>query len=128
LFKLALPVLKSKANNLLIVEDNPFISKSIAKSVQEISVVTDFRLTASLQEAISFLNASHFELIILDLNLPDGNGIELLRWIKEKKIKTKVFVFSISTAFEKNCLKLGASAFFDKAQDFDKLMEAVKNA
>jgi len=31
--------------------------------------------------------------VILDLNLPNGNGIELLKWIKEKKAETKVFVF-----------------------------------
>ncbi|WP_189663316.1 MULTISPECIES: response regulator [unclassified Polaribacter] len=119
--------MKSTVNNLLIVEDNPFISESIADGIKDYVGVRNLKLAVSLQEAISFLNDVQFELIILDLNLQDGNGIELLKWIKERQYKTKVLVFSISTAFEKKCLQLGAFAFFDKAKDFDKLIDTIKN-
>jgi response regulator of citrate/malate metabolism len=64
--------------------------------------------------------------VILDLNLPNGNGIELLKWIKEKKAETKVFVFSASIELKQICLKYGAFAFFDKAKDFDELIKALK--
>jgi len=117
--------LRPTLNNLLIVEDNPFIGKKIFKAAIELSI-EDIRLTESLQEAISFLNDTNFEFVVLDLRLPDGNGVELLKWLKEKKIETKVFVFSISTELKQICLKYGAFAFFDKAKDFDELIEAIK--
>jgi response regulator of citrate/malate metabolism len=120
--------LKSKLKNLLIVEDNPFIGKSIVNMAKEVSSIGDIRLINTLQEAISVLVETNFDLMILDLKLPDGNGIELLKWLKEKKIQTKVFVFSISTELKKTSLKYGAFAFFDKAKDSDKLIEALKNA
>ncbi len=118
--------MKSILNNLLIVEDNPFIGKKIFNAAKEVSGIEHIYITESLQEATSFLNETNFKLVILDLNLPDGNGIELLKWLKEKKIESKVFVFSASTELKKICLKYGAFAFFDKASDFDELIEALK--
>jgi response regulator of citrate/malate metabolism len=120
-------MLKQTLNNLLIVEDNLFIGEKISKSVKELTDVRDVYITASLQEAFSFMSTIGFKLIILDLMLPDGNGIELLKKIKEEQFETKVLVFSISTELERISLKYGAFAFFDKAKDFDKLIEAVQN-
>ena len=114
--------------DLLIVEDNPFIGGSIVNATKEYSGIGVLHLTETLQEAISFLNVINFGVIVLDLNLPDGNGLELLRMIKEKHIKTKVFVFSVNTELKNMCLRYGATDFFDKANDFDKLIETIKVA
>lgn len=118
--------MKSILNNLLIVEDNTFVGECIVDAVSEIKSIGKVRLTASLQEAISFFDDVSYELVILDLKLPDGHGIELLKILREREIKTKVFVFSVSTELKVFCLKYGALAFFDKAKDFDKLIEAIK--
>ncbi len=119
---------KQTLNKILIVEDNLFIGESIFNIVKEQTEIKDIHLTASLKEAFSFMNNVSFKLIILDLNLPDGNGIELLKKIKEEQIETKVLVFSISTELKRISLKYGAFAFFDKAKDFDKLIETIQNA
>ncbi|QVY67553.1 response regulator [Polaribacter sp. Q13] len=66
----------------------------------------------TLQEAISIFKGTNFKLIILDLKLLNGDGIELLRALQENKKDTKVFVFSISTELRKTCFKYGAFAFF----------------
>jgi response regulator of citrate/malate metabolism len=120
--------LKSNLNNLLIVEDNSFVANAIVNEIKEINTIGDIRLTESLQEAISFFDDTYFELVVLDLKLPDGHGIELLKILKEKQIKTKVFVFSVSRELKSFSIKYGASAFFDKATDFDKLIEAIKES
>lgn len=120
--------LKSKLNNLLIVEDNTFIGKSIVNAVKNVNTIGDIRITESIQEAILFFNETNFEMVILDLNLPDGNGIELLKILKEKKIESKILVFSTSIELKRICLQYGALAFFDKATDFDNLIEAVKKS
>ena len=121
-------VLESTLTDVLIVEDNPFIGESIVNAAKEHSGIGALHLTETLQEAISFLNVTNFGVIVLDLNLPDGSGLELLKMIKEKQIKTKVFVFSVNTELKNICLRYGASAFFDKANDFDKLIETIKAA
>ncbi|APZ45624.1 hypothetical protein BW723_04620 [Polaribacter reichenbachii] len=119
-------LLNSELNNLLIVEDNFFIKKKIFNATREFSCIGDIFLTETLQKAISYINENKFEFIILDLKLPDGNGLELLKLLKEKHIETKVFIFSMSTELKRICLKYGAFAFFDKANDFDKLIETIK--
>lgn len=118
--------MKLAQNNLLIVEDNPVIRKKIYTKANELGSLINIQLTESLQEAISFLNETNFKIITLDLRLPDGNGLELLKWLKENPADTKVFVFSMSTELKQICLKYGAFDFFDKAKDFDKLIEAIK--
>ncbi|MCI2229375.1 response regulator [Polaribacter sp. MSW13] len=113
-------------NNLLILEDNSFVRNNIFDAIKDTRSVGEIQQTESLKEAISLLDDTNFELIILDIKLPDGYGIELLKVLKERQIKTKVFVFSMSTELKKTCLKYGAEAFFDKAKDFNKLVEAIK--
>ena len=128
LIKVITPNLKLSLNNLLIVEDNSFIGKSVVTAAKKINGIGDVCLTESLQEAISFFENTYFDIVILDLKLPDGNGLELLKILKEKQIATKVFIFSISAELRFFTLKYGAHAFFDKATDFDDLIEAVKIA
>ena len=121
-------VLESILTDLLIVEDNSFIGQSIVNATRKHESIGALHLTETLQEAISFLNVTNFGVIVLDLSLPDGSGLELLKIIKEKKIKTKVFVFSVNTELKSICLRYGAAAFFDKSNDFDKLIETIKAA
>ena len=85
-------------------------------------------VSENLQDAFSILKKTNFKFITLDLKLPDGNGIDLLKKLQEKNTKTKVLVFSISTELRHVCLKYGAFAFFDKATDFDKLIDVLKNS
>lgn len=117
-----------KQNNLLIVEDNSFIRNNLLKAVKSFNGIDKICFAMSLQEATSILKEIDFKLIILDLKLPDGNGLEILKAQKEKKTETKIFVFSISTELKRMCLKYGAVAFFDKATDFDKLIETIKTS
>ncbi|QTD36941.1 response regulator [Polaribacter batillariae] len=118
--------MESKLNNLLVVEDNPYIGEEIVNAVKKVNGIKNIHLTKTLQEAISSLNKTSFELVTLDLSLPDGNGIELLKWFIEKKIKKDVFVFSTSKELKGICLKYGALAFFDKSTGFDELIESIK--
>lgn len=119
-------ILESSLNNLLIVEDNLFVRKNIFKATKSIKSIGSIKQAESLTEAISLFKNTSFELVVLDLKLPDGNGVELLKMFKENKIETKVLVFSMSTELKKTCLRYGAFAFFDKAKDFDNLIEVIK--
>ncbi|QOD62447.1 response regulator [Polaribacter haliotis] len=110
------------------MEDNPYIGEEIVNAAKKVSGIKTIRLTKTLQEAISSLEENEYELVTLDLNLPDGNGIELLKWFTENKIKKKVFVFSTSTNLKEICLKYGAFAFFDKSKGFKDLIDNIKKA
>lgn len=119
-------VLKPSLNNILIVENNSFIGKKIVSAIENINSFKNVYSTNSIQEATFFINKYSFQLIILDLKLKDGNGLEILKMLKEKQINVKIFVFSINKELNKICLKQGATGFYDKAKDFDILIEDIK--
>mgnify|MGYP000014662946 CR=1 FL=1 len=119
--------MKSTQNNLLIVEDNSFIREKLYNAANEIESIKNICLAKTLGEVNILSSKITFDLIILDLKLPDGNGIEFLKTMKDVENPTKILVFSASKELNKMCLKYGAFAFFDKAKDFDNLIETLKN-
>jgi len=80
-------------NNILIIEDSKPINKIIAKKISKKGYNVSQAFT--LKEAQNFLKEREFDLIILDLHLPDGEGIELLANI-QSLTKTKVVVLTSS--------------------------------
>ena len=113
--------------SLLLVEDDCLIGEKLLKTTTELQVLEKVLLSKNLQEAKNNLLAEKFDMIVLDLNLPDGNGIQLLKWLAEKKIRTKIFIFSTSKELKRMCIKNGAHAFFDKSQDFDTLINTIRS-
>ena len=82
------------------------------------------------EEALSLLEEKDFSLVLLDLLLPDMNGIEVLRWIKENLSLTEVIVITghgtIRTAVE--AMKLGAFDFLTKPCSLSEIEITVKKA
>jgi len=84
--------------------------------------------TGYAQEAIELIKELIPDVVILDIRLPDGNGINLLEMIKKDNICTKVIIFTNYPYFQyrKRCLDAGAEFFFYKAAEFENLVEALK--
>ena len=116
-----IPILK----DLLIVEDNTYIRKNIVNALKNNFGEENICQSATLQNATSLLKETNFKSVILDLALPDGNGVEMLKVLKKQEVKSRVYVFSMNIELKQLCLKYGATAFFDKTKDFDKLIESI---
>jgi CheY-like chemotaxis protein len=82
------------------------------------------------KEAINkILNFPEISLVLLDLNLPDVNGFEVLRYIREKDSKLPVIVqtaYILSGEKEKS-FALGANYFLEKPIHLDKLYKTIEN-
>src|SRR5437764_1543138 len=63
------------------------------------------------------------DVVILDLRMANGNGIDVLKTIKITRLETKVIIFSnLSDAqYRKKCLDAGADFFLDKSSDFNQI-------
>ena len=112
--------------NVLLIEDDFEIGKWLEKRIMELSNIKSFNWETSIEKALIALSLNNPDVIILDLNLPDGNGIDLLKKIKSIKNNSKVFIFSVNNELRKTCLRLGADCFFDKTTDSEKLIESLK--
>lgn len=70
-------------NKILLVEDNEMIVKGLVYSLSKEGFETNIAYNA--QEAESKIESNVYDIIILDVMLPDGNGFELCKYIKENK-------------------------------------------
>jgi response regulator of citrate/malate metabolism len=118
-------LIKNKLN-LLLIEDDFCIGEKLYNATKILQNIHTVNLSVNLEDAKTMLMHTNYDVIVLDLNLPDGNGIELLKWLREKKSLVKVFMFSINIELKRMCLKNGAALFFDKSQDFDLLIDTIK--
>ncbi len=79
-------------------------------------------------EAVDILQKQKFDLVLLDLRMPDGDGFEVLRFMNAHDNHTPVIVLTgvddVSIASE--CVKLGAADYLTKPYNFHELIDSVE--
>ena len=112
---------------VLIVEDSLMIIKRILSMVEEVKNVKLVIHAANYKESIKMLKEIEADIVLLDINLPDKSGVELLKEIKSHRPLIKVIMFTnhASEDYRNLCLGMGADYFLDKSNDFDKIPEAI---
>ncbi len=77
--------------------------------------------------AISAILKTRPDLVILDIQLSDGTGFDVLRAVRAQAPDIDIFLFSNFAAYPYRQLaeRLGAKGFFDKSKEFDRMREVV---
>jgi DNA-binding response OmpR family regulator len=81
---------------VLLVEDNARLSKFIHKGLSAEGLSVD--LFGTVSEAQAALETIQYNVIVLDLGLPDGDGLDLLRALREKGNNTPVLILTARDA------------------------------
>jgi len=78
-------------------------------------------------EAIQLVHEKEPDLLILDIQMPEMNGIKVLEALKKNKHKTKICVFTNYPypQYQKRCIQEGADYFFDKNIDFQEVKNLI---
>lgn len=99
---------------LLVIEDNAMIARSLDNALSALGNTVDIFSLAS--EARAALQNDSFDLVLLDLGLPDGNGLELLAELRERGNKTPVLILTARDSIEDRVrgLDLGADDYLAK--------------
>ncbi|GIU06101.1 MULTISPECIES: response regulator transcription factor [unclassified Shewanella] len=77
---------------LLLVEDNTLLVEELVKQLKQAGYVTDS--TDKVSEADYLIKETNYDCVILDIGLPDGNGLELLENWREQGIHTPVIMLT----------------------------------
>jgi len=111
---------------ILIIEDEVTLNKTLAEGLKEYGYQND--VAESLADGRYFLDIRNYDLVLLDWMLPDGDGIELIPEIKEKRSKTAVIVLSARDDKESEieALRIGADDYIKKPFDFDILLMRIE--
>jgi DNA-binding response OmpR family regulator len=93
---------------LLLVEDNARLAGFIAKGVKDAGFTVDSVITA--EEASAALGTTRYDAIVLDLMLPDEDGLSVLRRLRTRGIATPVMVLSARESLEDRVKGLNSGA------------------
>lgn len=99
---------------ILVVEDDRLLNSTLCYNLTTVGYQVDAALTKA--DAIGQTEKQNYELIVLDVNLPDGNGFDFCREIKERRPDTAV-IFLTANDMESDMLKgfeLGADDYVTK--------------
>ena len=111
----------------LIVDDSLIIGERLETMLSEIPEIETVSQAKTESEAMELLHRLNPEVLLLDIQMRGGNGIDLLRKVKNERPSPLVVVFTdlSDTRSRKKCMDAGADFFFDKSTDFDKLTEVL---
>lgn len=110
---------------ILLVEDDPFIAKSIRLALEHLKFSIEHVNTA--KEADYFVKNSAVDLCLLDLGLPDQDGLELLKTWREQKIGLPVLVLTARNQTQQcvDALNCGADDYLTKPFELTELIARI---
>ena len=114
--------------SVLVIDDELQICESINMILEYEGY--DVESTTSANEGLEKFSSKEFSAVLLDIQMPEMNGFEVLKKIKEQKQSASVIIISAHGSVE-NAIKatrLGAFDFLEKPIDRDKLLISVRNA
>ena len=113
--------------NVLIIDDHPIVRRGLKEILQD---EEDLELAEACDaaEALKLTKHNSFPLVILDLDLPGKNGLDLLKEIRRNHKKSRVLVLTIypEDQFAVRVLKAGASGFLSKDAAPEQLSSAIR--
>ena len=118
----------SDTPRILIVDDEPRITESLKKLLSESQWIIHTANSGS--EALDCVKNTSFDCVLLDLVLPEYDGFEIMKYIKEKSPDTKIIIVTGFATIDSavDCLKLGAHDYLKKPINHDELVKRIENA
>lgn len=115
---------------VLIVDDSETVRERLRTLVDEVGGVHVVGCAGGLREARAALETMRPDVMVLDLRLGDGSGLDLLRELAPSRPAPRVIVLTNEAwpQYRRECLAAGAEWFFDKTTEFHRVPEVLAAA
>jgi two-component system, NarL family, invasion response regulator UvrY len=113
---------------ILIADDHAIVREGLKQYVRTLDNVTLIDEAVNGIEVWEKIKRVNYDLLILDVSMPGMTGMEILKKMKENKMKTPVLILSIhpQEQYAIHAFRLGASGYLSKESAYDELISAVK--
>lgn len=114
---------------ILVVDDHDVVRKGLISALGSYGFES-VDSAASVKEARSKIAVFNPGAVIVDLNLPDGSGFEIVQWVRSISTETAIIVLSLNepSGFAKIARASGANSYLSKTQSIDEIVSAVQFA
>jgi two-component system response regulator DevR len=114
---------------ILVVDDHAAVRAGLSRAIEESEMIC-CAMAASKSEAMAQLAHTNPDAMVVDLNLPDGNGLDLIRWARKnsKEIAIVMLTMSDSESDLIAAMSAGASGYVKKSAPLSELISVLKRA
>lgn len=113
---------------LLVVDDSELIRSRLVGLIERIPGIRQVAIADSLHQTLYV--GSHFQpdLIVLDLNLPDGNAVRIIPLLRRMRdgLRIAVLTNDANDYSRQCCAQAGVDWFFDKSTEFEQLLALLR--
>ena len=118
------------AVKVFLVEDSPLLRERLEKMLSAIPGAQTVGHAPTARAAIAGIEASQPDAVVLDIQLEEGNGFDVMRAVCPKQPKVGFYVLTnfAHEGYRRMAEKLGARGFFDKSREIARLLDALAAA
>jgi two-component system invasion response regulator UvrY len=115
-------------SRILIADDHAVVRAGYRQFLEEEPAFTEIGETASGSETLDALRRGHWDLLLMDIHMPDRSGLDILKYVKSGYPSVRVLVMSglPEEQYARNVLRAGASGYLSKGGSPDEFMKAVR--
>lgn len=114
---------------LLIIDDHDVVRQGLVTAFKAHHFM-DIETAGSIKQARSKIAAFNPQAIIVDLNLPDGSGLDIVQWVRKISRDTAILVLSLNSPeqYARLSQSAGANAYISKTQSIDEIVASLNFA
>ncbi len=114
--------------SVLVIDDHPLVRDGVKRSLAAAGFECKGE-AGSLKEAIAMIALLNPDVITVDLNLPDGNGLEIISWARKHSPTIVIIVLSLENGLDLivAASKAGAQGFISKSESAEHLVTAIRS-
>jgi len=116
-----------KRTRVLIADDSEAIRGALSSLIARLPGVEIVGMAHTGAEALEMVRTLMPDLVTLDIRMPEMNGMRVLEAIRSDPVKPTVIVLTglAEDEYRQKCLQLGAQYFFNKATEFERVVEIL---
>ena len=119
----------TNTRNILLTDDSPIILENLKSIFSDLENIGIIDWAENVEDAKNILTEGETDIAVFDIQLPDGTGFELLKWVKSLFPQIIVIMFSNNAEeiYREIAKEYGADYFFDKSTQIEELIDTVSS-
>jgi DNA-binding NarL/FixJ family response regulator len=118
----------NKLSRVLIVDDHPAVREALALRIGRQPDLEVCGEAADMSDALRLVTDTRPDVAVVDISLKTGNGIDLIKRIKDRNDRIRMLVWSMhsESLYAERALRAGALGYINKDQATDRIIEAIR--
>ena len=113
---------------ILVVDDHPMVREGLSNCLAGQADLTVCGAAADVKEALQQIDSTQPDLVVIDISLKDGNGIDLIKQIRTRNSRIKMLIYSMfdESAYAERAVRAGALGYVNKQEPPEKLLDGIR--